>query len=216
MPRHTKKTSHENRRNNAQSPLYVSDQQENSMVPIGSSTSAQDATSNDVISPLSPSRCALLIAFTRFADADNQNPDVDFFDLLGNPIPNGDTLNNENENDAKDLTGVEEYENNQHEIPGVTTQEHQEETPGVTTTEEEEEIQEMEIPEDQNENKEIAGVDQNTEDPGVNINNAMPGNPPEPTSTNENNMPKAETVDEYDSKEDENENEEAIQDEEGL
>ena len=36
----------------------------------------------------------------------------------------------------------------------------------------------METPEDQDDNKEIAGVYQNTEDTGVNINNAMPRNPP--------------------------------------
>ena len=59
-------------------------------------------------------------------------------------------------------------------------------------------------------------MDQNTEDPGVNINNAMTGNPPYPTSTNNKNRPKVETVDESDAKEDENENEEAIQDEEGF
>ena len=39
---------------------------------------------------------------------------------------------------------------------------------------------------------------------------------PEPTHTNYNNTPKVETVDEHDSKEDENENEGTIQDEEGL
>ena len=59
-------------------------------------------------------------------------------------------------------------------------------------------------------------MDQNTEDPGVNINNDMPGNPPEPTSTNDKNTPKVDTVNKSDAKEDENENEEAIQDEEGL
>ena len=49
---------------------------------------------------------------------------------------------------------------------------------------------------------------QNTEDLGVNINNAMPGNPLEPTSTNYNNMPKVEIVENSDAGEDENENEE--------
>ena len=55
-------------------------------------------------------------------------------------------------------------------------------------------------------------MDQNTEDPVVNINNAISGNLPEPTSTNDNNTPKFEIIDESDAKEDENENEEAIQD----
>ena len=57
---------------------------------------------------------------------------------------------------------------------------------------------------------------QHTEYKGVNINNATPGNPPEPTSTNDNNAPKVETVDKYDTEEDKNENVEAIQDEEGF
>ena len=69
---------------------------------------------------------------------------------------------------------------------------------------EEEEIQEMEIPEYQDENKEISGVDQNTEYSGVNINNAMPDNPPDLTSTNGNKTPKVDTVDKSDAKEDEN------------
>ena len=59
-------------------------------------------------------------------------------------------------------------------------------------------------------------MDQNIEDPGVNINNAMPGNPPDPNSTNDTNTPKVETADKSDAKEDENENKEAIQDEEGF
>ena len=83
------------------------------------------------------------------ADADNQNLALDLFDRLGNPIPYGDTPNNENEDYAKDLTGVEECDN-KHEIPGVTT------------PEEEEEIIEMEIPEDADEKKGIAGVNKNT------------------------------------------------------
>ena len=87
------------------------------------------------------------------SNSDNQNPAHDLFDRLGNPIPNGDTPDDENENNAGDLTGVEEWDNNQYELPGVTTQDHQEETPGVTTTEEEEEIQETEIPEDEYGNK---------------------------------------------------------------
>ena len=53
-------------------------------------------------------------------------------------------------------------------------------------------------------------MDQNIEDPGVNINNAMTGNPPDPTSTNNNNTPKVETVNESDTKEDKNGNKEAI------
>ena len=44
----------------------------------------------------------------------------------------------------------------------------------------------------------------------------MTGKSLEPTHTNDNNTPKVETVDEHDAKEDENENEETIQDEEGL
>ena len=86
------------------------------------------------------------------AEAGNQNTTLDLFDRLGNPIPNGDTPNDENENDAEDLIGVEEFDN-QHEIRGATTPDHQEEIPGVTTTEEGEAIIEMEIPEEQDENK---------------------------------------------------------------
>ena len=59
-------------------------------------------------------------------------------------------------------------------------------------------------------------MDQNTEYPGVNINNLMPGNPPEPTSTSDNNTPKVDTVDKSDAKEDKNQNKEAIQDKEGF
>ena len=67
------------------------------------------------------------------ANADNQNLALNFFDRLGNPIPNGDTPDDENEDNTKDLSGVEEWDNDQHKLPGVTTQDHQEETPGVTT-----------------------------------------------------------------------------------
>ena len=74
----------------------------------------------------------------------------------------------------------------------------------------------MEIPEEQDDNKEILGVDHNTEDQEVSINNAMPGNPPEPTSKNNNNTPKVETVDKSDAEEDKNENKEKIQDKEGF
>ena len=66
------------------------------------------------------------------ADADNQNLALDLFDRLGNPIPYGDTPDNENEDYAKDLTGVEECDN-KHEIPVVTTPYHQEVIPGATT-----------------------------------------------------------------------------------
>ena len=83
---------------------------------------------------------------------------------------------------------------NQHEIPGVKTPYQQEEIPVVTRTEEKETITWMGILEEQDENKELAEVDQNMEDPRVNINNSMPGNPPETTSTNKNNTPKVETV----------------------
>ena len=41
------------------------------------------------------------------AEADNQNPDLDFFDRLGNTIPYGDTPDDKNETNAKDLAGVE-------------------------------------------------------------------------------------------------------------
>ena len=44
-------------------------------------------------------------------DAENQNPALGFFDRIGNLIPNGDTSDKENENDAKDLIGVEECDN---------------------------------------------------------------------------------------------------------
>ena len=50
----------------------------------------------------------------------------------------------------------------------------------------------------------------------MNINNAMPGNPLEPTSTNDNNTPKVVTVDKSDAKEEKNGNEETIKDEEGF
>ena len=41
------------------------------------------------------------------ADANNQNPALDLFDRLGNPIPNSDTPDDENKNGAEDLTGVD-------------------------------------------------------------------------------------------------------------
>ena len=70
-------------------------------------------------------------------------------------------------------------------------------------------------------NREITGVNQNTEGPGVNHttgeNNATPGNPPGPIPTNDNNTPEVETVnDDSNTEEDETENEETIQDEEGF
>ena len=65
------------------------------------------------------------------ADADNHNPALGFFYRLGNPIPYGDTPDDNNEDDAGDLAGVEECEN-QTEVPGVTTP-NQEEISGVTT-----------------------------------------------------------------------------------
>ena len=61
---HTK-SSHETPRNPVQNPLYALDQQETSKVPTGSSTSVQDAASNDVPSFLSPSQRALPTAYTR-------------------------------------------------------------------------------------------------------------------------------------------------------
>ena len=84
------------------------------------------------------------------ANADNQNPAHDFFDRLGNTIPYRDTPDNDNEDDAGDLTGVEEY-NNQTEIPGVTAPD-QEEIPGLATPEEEDKIPEVDIPEEEDEN----------------------------------------------------------------
>ena len=54
------------------------------------------------------------------ADADDQNPAFDFFDRLGNPIPYGNTPDDNNEDDAGDIAGVEEYDN-QTDIPGVVT-----------------------------------------------------------------------------------------------
>ena len=45
----------------------------------------------------------------------------------------------------------------------------------------------------------------------------MPGNPPGHIPTNNNNTPKVETIDDkYNTKEDENENEETLQDKEGF
>ena len=81
----------------------------------------------------------------------------------------------------------------------------------METPEEEEEIPEADIPEEEDEDTEITGVNKNTEDSGVNhtkdSKNAMPGNPPGPISTNDNNTPKVETVnDESDTVEDETEN----------
>ena len=68
----------------------------------------------------------------------------------------------------------------------------------------------MEIPEEKYENKNISVVDKNTEDPGVNINNAMCVNPPEHTSTNNNNTPKVDTFNESDAKYENNENKDVI------
>ena len=76
------------------------------------------------------------------ADTNKEKPALDFFELLGNTIPYGDTPDDKNEDYAKDLAGVEECEN-QPKMPGVKTIYHQEETPGVTTPEEEEEIMEI-------------------------------------------------------------------------
>ena len=78
----------------------------------------------------------------------------------------------------------------------------------------------MDILEEEDKNTEITGVDQNTEDPGVNHttgeNNSMPGNNPGPIPTNDNNTPKVETVGESDTEEEETENKETIQDKEGF
>ena len=68
----------------------------------------------------------------------------------------------------------------------------------MKTPEEEVEITEVDIPEEEDDNTEITRVYQNTEYPGVNhitgANNTMPENPPEPTSTKDNNTLKVETV----------------------
>ena len=216
-PRHTKKPFHEAPCNPTQNPLSASDQHKPSKVNIGSSTSTQDATSNDVPLTLSPYRHALSIACMRLPTL-TTGILLLIFDLLGNPIPYGDTPDDDNENDSGDLTGVEEY-NNQTDIPGVATPD-QEEIPGVTTPEEEEEIQEVDILEEEDENTEITGVDQNIEDPGVNhttgTNNAMPENPTGPIPTKNINMPKVETVDESDAEEEETESKGKIQDKEGF
>ena len=74
MPRHTKKPSQETPRNPAQNPLYASDQQETSKVPTGSSTSVQDSTSNNIPSPFSLSRRALLTAYKHSPTPTNRNP----------------------------------------------------------------------------------------------------------------------------------------------
>ena len=74
----------------------------------------------------------------------------------------------------------------------------------------------MEIPEEEDYNTEISGVDQNTEYPRVNANNAMPGNPPEPTPINNNNTPKVETVDESNTEEDKNETKKQYKTRKGL
>ena len=83
---------------------------------------------------------------------------------------------------------------------------YQEEIPGVTTPEEEDEIIEVDIPEEEDENMEITGVDQNISYPGLNhttgANNSMPGNPPGPIPTNDNNTPKVETFDKSNGEED--------------
>ena len=149
------------------------------------------------------------------ADADDQNPDLDFFDRLGNPIPYGNNLNNNNEDYAGDLAGVQAYKNQMEIIPRVKTSD-QEEIPGVATLEEEEEIPEEDIPEEEDQDTDIIGVDQNTKDPGVNhttgANNVVPGNPPGPIPTNNNNTYKVETVNnESDTEEDETEEEKTIQ-----
>ena len=54
------------------------------------------------------------------SDTDDHNPALILFDRLGNPIPYVDTPNDDNEDDAEDLAGVKEYDN-QTEIPGMKT-----------------------------------------------------------------------------------------------
>ena len=85
------------------------------------------------------------------ADADDQNPNLDFFYHLGNTIQYGDTSDNYNEYNTEGLAGVDYCDNQKHEIPEVDDQEEilrvatpdREENPGVVTPEEEEEIPEM-------------------------------------------------------------------------
>ena len=60
------------------------------------------------------------------ADNDDQNPALILFDRLGNPIPYGDTPDDNNRDNDGDLAGVEECDK-QTEIPGVTTPDPQEE-----------------------------------------------------------------------------------------
>ena len=48
--------------------------------------------------------------------------------------------------------------------------------------------------------KKLQELVKRTEDPGVNINNAIPGNPQEPTSADNKNTPKVETVDKSNTK----------------
>ena len=79
----------------------------------------------------------------------------------------------------------------------------------------------MGIPEEEDNNTEVTEVDENTEDPGLNHttwgNNTVPGNPPGPIPTNDNNTPKVGTVDdESDSEEEKSENKETIQDKGGF
>ena len=83
----------------------------------------------------------------------------------------------------------------------------QEEIPGVATPEEEAKVSELDLPEEEDGETKITGVDQYTEDPGVNhptgANNAMSENPPGPIPTNNHNTPNVETiVDESDTEED--------------
>ena len=76
--RGTRKNSHETPRNPVQNPIYASYQQEIPNVPVGSSTSVQDAASNDVPSPLSLSRRVLLTAYIRLLKLVTRIPLLDF------------------------------------------------------------------------------------------------------------------------------------------
>ena len=133
-PRHTKKIL-ETQRNHEQNLLSALDLQETSKVPIGSSTYALEAASNDKNVPLFQSQRALLTACARSQTPTTRTPLLNVFDRLGNPIQDGDTSDDDNTDDAGGLTGVKnnKNKNEENEIPGVDDQE---EIPGVATLEE--------------------------------------------------------------------------------
>ena len=95
------------------------------------------------------------------ANADDHNPVLDFFYRLDNSIPYGDTPDDNNGDNAGDITWVEEWKTKR-KSKGATTPDYKEEIPAIKTPEEEEKITELDIPEEEDENTEITGVDQNT------------------------------------------------------